>query len=244
MMALKIIVNGANGRMGQETVTTISQQQEFEFVATGDRTTNLASLINQYQADIVIDFTVPEVVFENCQTIIDQGAHPVIGTSGLVTEQIQQLQQLAEAKQLGGLIAPNFSIGVALMTQFAKHAAQYYSEVEISELHHDKKLDSPSGTALKTAEAIASAQPNIVPKPSEQEIIPHARGAVYQGVHIHSIRLPGLLAHQEILFGSDAETLTLRHDTSHRRCFMPGVILACQKVTGLSQLLYGLENLL
>ncbi|MGE3920810.1 MAG: 4-hydroxy-tetrahydrodipicolinate reductase, partial [Gammaproteobacteria bacterium] len=170
--------------------------------------------------------------------------HPVIGTTGLLAEQIQALQQMANEKKMGGIIAPNFSIGAALMMKFAAEAVEFLPQVEIIELHHDGKKDAPSGTAIKTAELINAKRKTIPAKKHSEELFPGSRGANVNQIHIHSIRLPGFIAHQEVIFGGHNETLTIRHDSIHRSAFMPGVILACKKVIHLNHLVYGLDHLL
>jgi 4-hydroxy-tetrahydrodipicolinate reductase len=169
----------------------------------------------------------------------------VVGTTGFTEEQIAELTGRSKEKHLGGLIAPNFAIGAVLMMEFAQKAAQYFPDVEIIELHHEHKLDAPSGTAIKTAEMISEVrQEKIQGQPDEVESIPGARGANYQGMRIHSVRLPGLIAHQQVQFGSTGEGLTIRHDSYDRSSFMTGVALACRKVMTLNELIYGLEKLL
>ena len=167
----------------------------------------------------------------------------MIGTTGFSSTQIQTLTALCAEKKLGAIIAPNFSIGAILMMQLAKTAAHYFPQVEIIEMHHAGKLDSPSGTAIKTAELIAEAN-NVAAIPTTKAVLPGARGAVHQQIPIHAIRLPGLVAHEQVIFGGTGETLTIKHDSTDRQCFMPGVILACQKVMTLNRLIYGLEHLL
>lgn len=243
-MSLRVIINGAAGKMGQEAVKAIENEKEFELVAKLERDSNLASAIKSTDANIVVDFTDANVAFENCETIIKNGAHPVIGTTGFHPHQITALQELSATRELGGIIVPNFSIGAVLLMRYAKEISAYFPHVEIIELHHNRKVDAPSGTALKTAEFISSGKKNITPLVTEHEMLPGARGAVKDGIHIHSVRLPGLVAHEEVIFGDVGQTLTLRHDTYHREAFMPGVILACRKVPELKTLLYGLENLL
>lgn len=243
-MTKRVIVNGALGQMGQEVVKAVEKTNAFEIVAKSDRHDNLAQLIINTSTDIVIDFTNAHCAFENCKTIIENGAHPVIGTTGFSVEQIDLLKSICEEQKLGGIIAPNFSIGAILMMRYASEIATYFPHVEIIELHHDRKADAPSGTAVKTSELIAERRKKPEAKVQEKELIAGARGGIKNDIHIHSIRLPGLVAHQEVLFGGVGQTLTLRHDTYHREAFMPGVILACQKVTELKQLVYGLEHIL
>lgn len=241
-MSIKVLINGAHGRMGKVTVIAVEQCSSLELVGTIGRNDDLAKVIKQTTAKVVVDFTNAESVFENTKTIITTGAYPVVGSSGLLPEQIKELQQLAKEKQVGGIIAPNFCIGAVLMMQFAEQAAKYFSQAEVIEFHHDKKLDAPSGTAIKTAEMIANKRQNE--KVVCNETLQGARGAVLQGVPLHSIRLKGLLAHQEVLLGGEGELLTLRHDSFKREAFMPGVCLACEKVVHLNELVYGLENIL
>lgn len=243
-MVTKVIINGAGGKMGQEVVKAIEKENDFELVAKLYRENNLASAIRTTHADIVIDFTSANVAFQNCETIIENGAHPVIGTTGFHPHQIIALQEQCEKMQWGGIIAPNFSIAAVLMIKCAKVIAGHFPHVEIIELHHNGKVDAPSGTAIKTAEEIASQKQKTKPLVTEKELLKGARGAVKDGIHIHSVRLPGLVAHEEIIFGDIGQTLTLRHDTYHRQAFMPGVILACHKVKKLTNLVYGLEHIL
>jgi 4-hydroxy-tetrahydrodipicolinate reductase len=244
-MPIRIIVNGANGKMGQITVKTLLNDADFSVVGELNRRHHLADEIKKHQAQVVVDLTTAESVFQNTQTIINAGAHPVIGTSGLVKEQIQTLQQLCKEKKLGGIIVPNFSIGVVLMMKYAQEFAKYFPDIEIIEMHHAGKLDSPSGTALRTAELLADARiQQPVALKNTRETISGARGANYQNIPIHAVRLPGFVAHQQILFGGVGESVTLRHDTTDRQCFMQGMVLACKKVLGLNELVCGLENIL
>ena len=244
-MTIRILVNGAQGRMGQVTVQAVTQQLDFALVGQAGRQDDLAEMIKKNQAQVVVDFTRPDTVFANIQTILDCGAHPVVGTTGLLSEQIQVLQQRCKELKRGAIIAPNFSIAVVLMIKHAREIVQYYPHVEIIEMHHDGKLDSPSGTALYTAEQLAAAIEGVnLPARTIRETIPGARGASHHRTPIHAIRLPGLVAHQQIIFGGIGETLTLRHDTTDRDCFMGGVILACKKVVELKGLVCGLEGIL
>lgn len=236
---IRVIVNGANGRMGKTTVGAIEAEDDLTLVAQTTRKDSLADAIVQMQADVVVDFTQPDVVFDQAKIIIEANAHPVIGTTGLTPAQITTLQSLCEQKGLGGIIAPNFSLGAILMMRYAQDAAKYFPAAEIIELHHDKKRDAPSGTAIKTAELMANAQKNPPPYPDDP-----ARGDIVAGTPIHSVRLPGLFAHQAVIFGGEGETLTLRHDATDRSSMMPGVILACRKVVTLNRLIYGLDQIL
>ncbi|STX50127.1 dihydrodipicolinate reductases [Legionella busanensis] len=243
-MAIGVIVNGARGKMGTLACETITNHPDFKLVGALSRHDNLSAAIFDTKAQIVIDLTRADCVYNNCLTIIDSGAHPVIGTSGLKQEQIQYLESLCENKKLGGIIAPNFSISAVLMMQFAALAARYLSEVEIIEAHHPQKFDSPSGTAMKTAEMIAAIRSASEIEDRSHELISGARGGKYQGISIHSVRLPGIMARQQVIFGNQGETLTIMHDSIDRASFMPGIILCCQKVIQLQALYYGLEHLL
>jgi len=246
IMTIRVLVNGAPGKMGQLCVKAVNDDTDLILVGQTGRANNLAAEIEKNQAQVVVDLTNAESVLKNLQTIVDAGARPVIGTSGLLKDHVEMMQKKCAELQRGGIIAPNFALGAVLMMKHAKEIAKYFSSVEIIEMHHDKKLDSPSGTAIRTAEMLAetlaatTAKNNSVTK----EIISRARGANYQNIPIHAIRLPGLVAHQQIIFGSSGETLTIRHDTSDRLCFMPGIVLACKKVMNLHHLVYGLENIL
>ena len=245
MKHIRVLVNGAKGRMGQEVVKAVTVASDLELVDQTDLGDDLIARIKASQAQAVVDFTTAAVAFENTRKILEAGVHPVVGTSGLLAEQVAELQQLAEDKGIGGLIAPNFAIGAVLLMKYAQDAAKYLPNVEVIELHHNRKADAPSGTAVKTAQLIAEARQEI-PKAlvEEKELFEGARGSEVHGVRVHSLRLPGLVAHQEVIFGGTGETLTIRHDSIHRVSFMPGVCLACRKVIGTQQLFYGLEHLL
>lgn len=243
-MPIKVLVNGAFGRMGQMTVKAVTDQPGLEVVGQTGREYNLKQAIKDSKADVVVDFTHPDAVFTNTLTIIEAGARPVIGTSGLTQKHVLQLQDKCHTLKLGGIIAPNFSLGAVLMMKYAKEIAKWMPHVEIIEMHHDKKIDSPSGTALRSAEILAESIPSPFSPPTTHETVSGARGANHCGIQIHAVRLPGFLAHQQIIFGNPGETLTLRHDSLDRQCFMPGICLACEKVIQLDNLVYGLENIL
>lgn len=243
-MSIRVLVNGAVGRMGKTTVAAIAHDKDLELVGKTQRRDDLKKCIRASKAELVIDFTNASVVFENTQDIILAGAHPVIGTSGLLPNQIKKLQQICAKKKLGAIIAPNFCIGALLMMRFAEQAAHYFPEVEIIETHHERKLDAPSATALKTAELIAQARKKNPSSKKIHETLPGSRGACKDQVPIHSLRLPGFLAKQEIIFGHLGGNLGITHETIDRNAFMPGVLLACKKVMQLKKLVYGLETLL
>ncbi|WED42715.1 4-hydroxy-tetrahydrodipicolinate reductase [Legionella cardiaca] len=243
-MAIRVIVNGARGKMGILACETIRKNPDFELVGELTHHDNLRQAIAERDAAIVIDLTRADCVYENSLTIIESGAHPVIGTSGLIAEQIQTLKNHCDKKRLGGIIVPNFSISAVLMMRFAAEAARLLPHVEIVETHHQQKFDAPSGTAMKTAEMIAAARLNDSPAAKGHELIEGARGGSHYGINIHSLRLPGVVARQDVIFGSSGETLTITHNSIDRVSFMPGVVLACQKVQQLDSLYYGLEHLL
>ncbi len=244
MRLIRVLINGAKGSMGKESVKAITEDQELELVAQTDLGDNLANTIKKTKAEVVVDFTTAEVVLENSIAIIESGARPVIGTSGLLPEQFSNLDELCRTHNNGGIIVPNFAIGAVLMMKYAQDAAKYFPNVEIIELHHNLKVDSPSGTAIKTANLLSESRKSVHEKIDEKEIISGARGAKSEGIRIHSIRLPGLVAHQEIIFGGKSQTLKIRHDSINRDSFMSGVCLACKKVMHLKKLVYGLEHLL
>lgn len=243
-MQTRILVNGAHGRMGQEAVRAISNTPDLLVVAQTGREDDLAAAIKLSQAQLVVDFTNADVAFRSAKTIIEADAHPVMGTTGFLDGQVEQLQAMCAAKRLGGIIAPNFSLGAVLMMRFAAEAARYFPHVEIIEMHHPAKLDAPSGTALNTAEMIAKARVREPAPQQGKELLVGARGAQTKGIAIHSVRLPGVLAEQEVCFGGAGETLSIRHRALNRETFMDGLLLACRKVTQLSSLIYGLEMIL
>lgn len=243
-MQIPVIVNGAQGKMGALTCKTIIDHPDFQLAAGLIHGDHLERAIAETKAQIVIDLTRADCVYENSLSIIKCGAHPIIGTTGLLDEEIQTLRALCEEQQLGGIIAPNFSISAILMMRFAAQAARIFPEVEIIEVHHQQKLDAPSGTALKTADMIAASRCNAKNKLSLKELLPGARGAIHHDINIHSLRLPGVLARQQVIFGNLGETLTITHDSIDRSSFMPGIILACERVQALKTLYYGLEQLI
>lgn len=264
---IAIAVCGALGKMGQEVVKTVLADSELALVGAADfngtgqsltETTrglissevpvykNLADMLTHAKPMVCVDFTHPSVVFENTMTLINAGVRPVIGTTGLTPAQLDELHTALTAKKLGGLVAPNFAIGAILMMKFAREAAKYLDHAEIIEFHHNQKADAPSGTAIKTAALMAESQSQFsTSNAPEKEIYPGARGgASPAGIQIHSVRLPGFVAHQEVIFGGQGQVLTLRHDSIDRSSFMPGVALSCKKILDVTGLVYGLEHLL
>lgn len=217
-----------------------------EIPITNDLQATLVMALQEKELGVMVDFTHPRSVYENVRTAIAYGIRPVVGTTGLNLDQVQDLADFAEKASTGCLIIPNFSIGMVLLQQAAVRASQYFDHVEIIELHHNQKADAPSGTAIKTAQMLAEfGKPYNPPSVEETEKLSGARGAqADDGIRIHSVRLPGLIAHQEVIFGAPGQIYTLRHDTSDRSCYMPGVLLAIRQVTQLKSLVYGLEKLL
>ena len=251
---ITVAVIGAAGRMGSEVVKAVNECDELALVAqidpsfTRDDThfSSLNDVLASTNFDVLVDFTRPDVVAQNVELALSRGVNCVVGTTGLTNETLEKLADFAvDGACL--FVAPNFAIGAVMMMEVAQTVAKYMSHVEIIELHHDRKLDAPSGTALRTAELIAAARKEAPLKPgkeTENEGLEGARGADYHDISIHSVRLPGLVAHQEVIFGDQGQTLTIRHDSIDRTSFMPGVVLACKKVPSLSGLVVGLEHLL
>lgn len=265
MKKLKVAVLGANGKMGREVVRTVITDGDLTLVGAVDKqlvgqdvgeiigigksgiliNDDLEQMLANAQPDVVVDFTFPGIVFENSKTILKHGIHAVVGTTGLVETQLKELNQLAQEKGVAILVAPNFALGAILMMKFAQIAAKFLPHVEIIEYHHDGKLDSPSGTAIKTAQIInAVKQPLAADNRQFFDKLAHARGAELDGVNIHSVRLPGMVAHQEVIFGGQGQFLTIRHDSLNRDSFMPGVAMAVKKVVEMKGLIYGLENIM
>ena len=223
--------------MGRISLKSLQADPRFNVVACVNRGDDLGATLDSHQVDVVLDFSLPDCVFLNAKTVIERGIHLVVGASGLTVEEISELSTLAKTHQTAGLVVPNFSISAVLMMQFAERAAALLSNVHIVELHHDKKVDAPSGTARKTAELIAQ---HALDRTKEGGVTV----SCYQGVPIHSVRLPSLFAHQAVVFQGQGETLTIKHDASNRDCMMPGVLLACEKVMSLASFEYGLDVLL
>jgi 4-hydroxy-tetrahydrodipicolinate reductase len=244
MNKIKVIVNGAKGKMGGETVKAVEKETDLELAATIDLGDDLGKTIRETGAEVVVDFTHPSTVLANVKIILQNGAHAVIGTTGLTAEALKEIKALCAKNRVNCLVAPNFAIGAVLMMRFAKEAAHYMPETEIIEFHHDQKADAPSGTAIKTAEMIVAERGEMNRTLKEKEIIKGSRGGKLGGINIHSIRLKGFVASQEVIFGGLGQTLTIRHDSINRESFMPGVILGIRKIIKAKGLVYGLENLL
>ena len=252
---IKVLVNGALGRMGRTVVAAVKADSELELVGAVDIIagevdgvkveTNLDAALKNFAPDVMVDFTRPNVVFQNVMTALENKVSPVVGTTGLSDDAKEKIREAAEKNQTPAFIAPNFALGAVLMMLTAQKIAKYMPDVEIIELHHDKKLDAPSGTAELTAKMISEVRPpHKQGHPDEQERLPHVRGAEVDGIRIHSVRLPGYVAHQEVIFGGLGQTLTIRHDSTGRDSFMPGVVLACKKVRNLRGLTVGLDKIL
>ncbi len=242
---IKVIVNGCKGRMGIEVVKGVEGDPDLELAGQADLGDDLGKIIRETEADVVVDFTVPAARMDNFKTIAENNARPVVGTTGYTQEEIDELTRLCKEKNLGAVIAPNFALGGVLLMKFAAEASRYLAHAEIIELHHDKKEDYPSGTAVKTAQLMLAQRKRFNQDVNDK--VAHmegARGAETGGLRIHSVRLPGLMAHQEVIFGALGQTLTLRHDSISRESFMPGVILAVKKVMDSDRLIYGLENII
>lgn len=246
-MAIKVGVLGARGRMGQEVCRAIKATNDLELVAEIDLNDSI-EILKSSKAEVIVDFTTPEVVMENLKFAIENGIHAVVGTTGFDDTRLDTLKNLLTANpKIGVLIAPNFGLGAVLMMQFAKSAAKYFESAEIIELHHPEKVDAPSGTASRTAELINEArrEANLGKMPDKTaKSLDGARGAKIGEVSIHSVRLRGLVAHQEVLFGDKGELLTIRHDSLDRSGFMPGVLVGVREVSLNPGLTVGLEHYL
>ena len=247
MSALKVAVVGAAGRMGQQTCAAVDSADDLELVARIDRTESIADAAAA-NADVVVDFTVPDAAMANIEAALGLGMHVVVGTSGFDAVRLSQVEALVDrAPGLGVIIAPNFAIGAVLLMKFAREAAAHFTSVEIVETHHPDKVDAPSGTAVHTAQVVAEARRSAgMPEASDatSRSLDGARGASVDGVPVHSLRLRGAVAHEEVTFGNAGELLTLRHDSLDRAGFMPGVVLAIRNVVGRPGLTVGLEPLL
>lgn len=262
---IKVIVTGVLGKMGLETVKAVYPDEDLQLVGLvdirgkGEKLSQLSQLkeidlkvendldrvIEKTKPRVMIDFTNPQAVFNNTRTALKNNITCVVGTTGLNEVELRQLEKLAVDNKVGLAIIPNFAIGAVLMMKFAREAARYFPDVEIIELHHDQKMDAPSGTAIKTAELINESRTSRVPRNiREFEKIAGCRGGNIEQVRIHSVRLPGLVAHQEVIFGGSGQTLKIRHDSIDRAGFMPGVIMVVKKMIDHQGLVYGMENLL
>jgi len=247
---IRVAVCGANGKMGKEVVKAVLNQPNMELVAKIDIAngdfTSIEQALKSVKFDVLVDFTQPKSIYENALFCLNNGVKPVIGTTGLKDEEIETLKKLAKDKNTACLIAPNFSTGAVLMMMFAQKAAKYFDNAEIIELHHNQKKDAPSGTAVKTALMMSEAKEDFTKNNCpETETIKGARGGnSYSNIHIHSVRMPGYIASQEVILGEEGQILKIRHDSMNRECYMKGVILAINYVSENNNFVYRLENIM
>jgi 4-hydroxy-tetrahydrodipicolinate reductase len=260
---IRVVINGALGRMGQEITKAVVCEPGLRAVGAVEKevtqqylplaeaselillSSDLGSLLKSCDADVVVDFTNAEVSMAAAHIAIKQKVNMVIGTTGLSEENLAEIAKLCQTYKVGVVVAPNFSLGAALLIHLSKFAAKFFNHAEIIEMHHDKKADAPSGTAIATARAMAQThgKPFIYPKVT-REVLSNTRGGEMDGIAIHSLRLPGFMAGQEVVFSGAGETLSLRHNAISRECYLPGVILAIKEVTKRKGLTYGLDALL
>lgn len=264
-MELRVAVIGAGGKMGREVVKAVHEAHDMKLVGAVDVgcpgtdvgevaglgplgievVATVEEIVDASEVDAVVDFTQPTSVYQNVTTAVRHGLSAVVGTTGLSHEQWDEIDTLARMNGVGVIHTPNFAIGAILMMRFAQEAARLFDQVEIIELHHDQKHDAPSGTALYTAELIREVRQEAPAKMFEEiELVKGARGGDAGGVHIHSVRLPGFVAHQEVILGLSGQTLTIRHDSLNRESFMPGVLTALRRIHEVRGVLIGLEKLL
>ena len=247
---IKVAVCGANGKMGQEVVKAVTSAEDMKLVAKIDIVNgeydSIESAHNNVSIDVLVDFTQPKSIYENAKYCLNNNINIVVGTTGLNDEQLKELENLSNKNKTACFVAPNFSTGAVLMMMFAKTAAKYFDNAEIIELHHNQKKDAPSGTAVKTAAMMAENNENFATNNcAETETIEGARGAnSYKNIHIHSVRMPGYMASQEVLFGANGQILSIRHDSTNRECYMPGVLLSIRYVMDKDGFVYGLDNIM
>lgn len=243
---IRVLVNGAKGKMGSETVQAVRAAEDLELVAATGRGDDLSRAVRENRAEVVVEFTHPSVAYGDTVTALEAGAHVVLGTSGVTPAQRAELDVLARAKGRCVLLAPNFNLGAVLMVEAAARIARHLPEAEVVEYHHEGKADAPSGTALYTAERLNEVfGEKAGPRRESDELLEtRSQGARVGAVRIHSVRLPGFIASQEVVFGGKGQVLTIRHDMTGREGFMPGVLLAVRKVVGRKGLVYGLEKVL
>lgn len=262
---IRVLVTGAAGRMGREVLKAVLSDGHLQLVGAVDTrekgvdagilagletcgivvSDDLTEVLDSCAADVLVDFTNPQTVVRNVLTALERGVSAVIGTTGIDDIGLEELRKASARAERGVLIVPNFALGAVLMMDFARRAARYFKNVEIIELHHDQKLDAPSGTSLKTAEMIAQERKAMRQgHPDEYEKLKGVRGGDWEGMRIHSVRLPGFVAHQEVIFGGCGQVLTIRHDSLNRESFMPGVVLAVRRVSTIKGVVIGLEQVL
>jgi 4-hydroxy-tetrahydrodipicolinate reductase len=263
MEPTRVVINGALGRMGREVTRAVLEDPELRVVGAVEKkvtqnylplpetselipfSSNLDSLLRSCSPDVLVDFTNAEVAITSARVALTQGVNMVVGTTGLSQENLREIEQLCQGNKVCAVVAPNFSLGAVLLMHLSKIAARFFDYAEIAEMHHEKKIDAPSGTALATARAMLEARgrPFIYPE-TEREMLAGVRGGQIGGVAIHSLRLPGFMAAQEVTLGSKGETLSLRNEAISRESYMPGVILAIKEATKRKGLIYGLDVLL
>ncbi len=262
MELIKVVVYGASGRVGQEVVGAVCQDAETQLVGAVDVkvtaeqlalpdgsgtvpfSADLAAILDSCQPDVIVDFSIASASLPAVRTASRHGVNMVIGTTGFTAEDLDEMKKLAEANEIGIVVAPNFALGAVLMMHLAKVAGKYFDHAEIIELHHDRKLDAPSGTSQTTARDMIKARGKPFLPPAVPGEDSPARGKSVEGVNIHSVRLPGFMAHQEVILGGDGQTLRIRHDQISREAFMPGVLLAVKEVMKRKGFIYGLDKLL
>lgn len=262
MEQIKVVVYGASGRVGQEVVKAVCREPEMQLVGAVDvnvpakRLTlpdssgqvpfsaDLAAILDSCQPDVIVDFSIAKASMPAVRTASKHGVNMVIGTTGFTADDLDEMKKLAEANEVGIVVAPNFALGAVLMMHLAKIAGKYFDHAEIIELHHDRKLDAPSGTSQTTARDMAASRGKPFLPPAVPGEDSPGRGKPVEGINIHSVRLPGLMAHQEVILGGDGQTLRIRHDQISREAFMPGVMLAVKEVMKRKGFIYGLDNLL
>jgi len=263
MKPIRVVVQGASGKVGRVVINALCHESEIQVVGAVELnvsedylslpdnsgsvpfSSDLEYILTSCRPDVLVDFTVARATMPAVRIAVKRGVNLVIGTTGLTDDELSEIARLALAHKVGAVVAPNFALGAVLMIHLAKLAAKYLDYAEIIELHHNLKVDSPSGTALSTAKAMAAARGKPFKRPPpEQKKTPASRGEQVEGVTIHSVRLPGLVAHQEVLLGGPGQTLSIRHDTISRECYIPGIILAIKEVVKQQGLVYGLDTLL
>ncbi len=257
---INVAVHGASGRVGREVLRAVAEANDMRLSAAIDRFpkselprlpvdvpyhTSINQALQDHPTDVVVDFSVASASIAMLSAVVNAGVSPVIGTTGYTAEQIESLRKLCSEQGVGALLAPNFTIGAVLLSKLASLAAPYFEYVDIAEEHHEMKIDSPSGTALGIAHAISEAhESRFARNVPEREPIEGARGAEYNGITVHATRMPGRLAHHPVTFGGPGQTLSLRHDTIDRQCYMPGVLLAIRQVRDQSGLVIGLDKIM
>ena len=262
MEQIKVVVYGALGRVGQEVVKAVCQDPETVLVGAVDLkasadtlslpdgsgsvpfSTDLGSILESCRPDVIVDFTAAGGTMPAVRICAERGVHMVIGATGHTAEDIREMERLVEAKNIGIMLAPNFALGAVLMMHLARIAGKYFDHAEIIELHHDRKVDAPSGTSQLTARGMLEARGKSFEPPAVPGEDSPSRGRSFDGINIHSVRLPGMMAHQEVILGGDGQTLHIRHDQISREAFMPGVLLAIKEIVKNPRFIYGLDNLL